>query len=254
MASRIARSAMGAARARPTLLPIRSIAPATTTFSTTSARKADNVPQKDPKDTAQGILNALPGNSLVAKTAYLSAGAGISIAAISNELYVVNEESIVLLSMLTIYWAVYNYAGPMYKDWATSQSDKYKNILNAARDDHTNAVKSRISNVKDLSGVIDITKDLFAVSKACSLLTILQETAQLESQAYELEQKTALAAEAKTVLDSWVRYEGQVKTRQQKELAESIIAKIEKELENPKILDQILRQSVQDVERIVSQK
>lgn len=80
-------------------------------------------------------------------------------------------------------------------------------------------------------------------------INVLQETAQLEAEAYELEQKTALAAEAKAVLDSWVRYEGQVKVRQQKELAESIIAKIDKELENPKVLEQILKQSVQDVER-----
>ncbi len=45
-----------------------------------------------------------------------------------------------------------------------------------------------------------------------------------------------------------MRYEGQVKARQQRELAESVIAKIEKELENPKVLDQILKQSVADVE------
>jgi F-type H+-transporting ATPase subunit b len=50
------------------------------------------------------------------------------------------------------------------------------------------------------------------------------------------------------VLDSWVRYESQVKQRQQRELAESIIAKITKELENPKTLQQILQQSVADVE------
>lgn len=65
---------------------------------------------------------------------------------------------------------------------------------------------------------------------------------------YELEQKTALAAEAKSVLDSWVRYEGQIKNKQQKELAESIIGKIQKELENPKTLQQILQQSIVDVE------
>lgn len=45
-----------------------------------------------------------------------------------------------------------------------------------------------------------------------------------------------------------MRYEGQVKQREQKELAESIIAKITKELENPKNLQQILNQSVADVE------
>ena len=39
-----------------------------------------------------------------------------------------------------------------------------------------------------------------------------------------------------------------MKARQQKELADSVIAKIEKELENPKVLDQILKQSVADVE------
>lgn len=50
------------------------------------------------------------------------------------------------------------------------------------------------------------------------------------------------------MLDSWVRYEGQVKQRQQKELAESIIAKVQKELENPRVLQQILAQSVADVE------
>lgn len=56
------------------------------------------------------------------------------------------------------------------------------------------------------------------------------------------------AAEAKSVLDSWVRYEAQVKQRQQKELAESLIAKVKKELENPKTLQMILQQSVLDVE------
>jgi hypothetical protein len=70
----------------------------------------------------------------------------------------------------------------------------------------------------------------------------------LEAEAYELEQRTALAAEAKSVLDSWVRYESQVKQRQQKELSQSIIAKVQKELENPKVLQQILQQSVADVE------
>ena len=39
-----------------------------------------------------------------------------------------------------------------------------------------------------------------------------------------------------------------MKIRQQKELSESVVAKIQKELENPKILQQILQQSIQDVE------
>ncbi|KAI9657765.1 MAG: atp4 subunit B of the stator stalk of mitochondrial F1F0 ATP synthase [Bathelium mastoideum] len=247
MASRLTRGAIGAARLRPTVPATRAL-PAATTFTTSVARRQPEPPKtpvEDPAKTARSILDSLPGSNLISKTAILSAGAGLSIAAISNELYVVNEESIILFSLFTIYWAVAHYGGPLYKEWSDNTANKIQGILNAARKDHTEAVKSRIENVKDLGGVIDITKSLFEVSK---------ETARLEAQAYELEQKTALAAEAKSVLDSWVRYEGQVKARQQKELADSIIGRIEKELEDPKVLQRILSQSVQDVEKIVSAK
>ncbi|KAL2862025.1 hypothetical protein BJX68DRAFT_223701 [Aspergillus pseudodeflectus] len=240
MASRLAKSAIGAARLRPTL-PTRNIA----AINLSATRAASNVPAEDPKQKAQSILDALPGSSLVSKTAILSATAGLSIAAISNELYVMNEETVAAFCLLSVFTAVAKYGGPAYKEWAEGQVQKHKDILNAARADHTNAVKQRMENVQELSSVVEVTKQLFAVSK---------ETAQLEAQAYELEQRTALAAEAKQVLDSWVRYEGQVKQRQQRELADSIIGKIQKELENPKVLQQILQQSVADVERIMSSK
>jgi len=242
MASRLAKSAISAARTRPTLVT-RNI-PAITS-NLTAIRPNSNVPSEDPKKKAQSILDALPGNSLISKTAILSAGAGLSIAAISNEIYVLSEETVVAFCLLSIFAAVGKYGGPMYKEWAEGQVQKQKDILNAARVDHTNAVQQRIEDVKQLSGVVEITQQLFEVSK---------ETAKLEAQAYELEQRTALAAEAKTVLDSWVRYEGQVKQREQQELAQTVISKIQEELKNPKVLQQILQQSVVDVERIVGSK
>ncbi|RYP07611.1 hypothetical protein DL764_002389 [Monosporascus ibericus] len=240
MASRLARTAFGAARLRPSVVP-RTL-PALT--SLTATRPASNVPE-DPKTKAQSIIDALPGNSLVSKTAILSSAAGLSIYAISNEYYVVNEETVVAFCLLSVWGALIKYGGPVYKEWAQAQNEKIKNILNSARADHTQAVKDRIENVQQMGGVVDVTKALFAVSK---------ETAELEAKAYELEQTTALAAEAKAVLDSWVRYESQVKQRQQKELAEAVIAKVKKELESPKALQQILQQSIADVERIVSSK
>jgi len=243
MASRLARTAAtGATRLRPTT-SIRYL-PALTT-QITSTRNASNLPAEDPKKRAQSIIDALPGSSLISKTAILSAGTGVSIYAISNELYVVNEESVVAFCLLSVFYGIFTYTGPMYSEWANSQIQKIRDILNGARAGHAEAVKSRMEDVKPLSGVVEITKQLFEVSK---------ETAKLEAQAFEMEQKTALVAEAKSVLDSWVRYEGQVKQREQKELADSIIAKIQKELENPKVLQQILQQSVADVEKIVQSK
>ncbi|KAB5530329.1 ATP synthase subunit 4 [Coniochaeta sp. 2T2.1] len=243
MASRLARTAVGAARLRPSLSQ-RTI-PSFTSLTAVRGAASSPVPTEDPKAKAQSIIDSLPGSNLVSKTAILSSAAGVSIYAISNEYYVVNEETVVAFCLLSVWGALIKFGGPMYKEWADAQNLKIKGILNAARADHTEAVKARIENVQQMSEVVDITKTLFAVSK---------ETAKIEAEAYELEQKTALAAEAKAVLESWVRYEGQVKQRQQKELAESVIAKVQKELENPKVLQQILQQSVTDVERIVSSK
>ncbi|KAK3330817.1 hypothetical protein B0H66DRAFT_598346 [Apodospora peruviana] len=242
MASRLARSAVGAARLRPTLAA-RTL-PALSSIAG-NRYNSSNVPSTDPKTKAQSIIDALPGNSMISKTAILSSAAGLSIYALSNEYYVVNEETVVAFCLLSVWASLIKFGGPLYKEWADAQNEKIKGILNSARADHTQAVKNRIEDVQQMSGVIDITKTLFEVSK---------ETAKLEAEAYVLEQKTALAAEAKTVLDSWVRYESQVKQRQQKELAQSIIAKVQKELENPKVLQQILQQSVAEVERIVSSK
>ncbi|PHH67170.1 hypothetical protein CDD81_2939 [Ophiocordyceps australis] len=243
MAFRLARSAVGAPLLRPTLAH-RSL-PALYFITAASSRHSSNLPTEEPKKKAQSIIDALPGNSLLSKTAILSSTAALSIYAISNEYYVVNEESVTAFCLIVAWGCLIKYGGPAYKEWAQTQCDRIRNILNSARADHTEAVKTRINDVKQMSGVVDITKGLFEVSK---------ETAKLEAQAFELEQKTALAAEAKAVLDSWVRYEGQVKQRQQKELAESIITKVQKELENPKVLQQILQQSVADVEKIVSSK
>lgn len=53
----------------------------------------------------------------------------------------------------------------MYKEWADGQVNKIKGILNAARADHTEAVKSRIESVQQLGSVVDVTKTLFEVSK-----------------------------------------------------------------------------------------
>lgn len=53
----------------------------------------------------------------------------------------------------------------MYSEWAEGQNKKISDILNAARADHTQAVKTRIENVQQMSGVVDITKSLFEVSK-----------------------------------------------------------------------------------------
>lgn len=160
MVHKDAHTITGAARLRPSVPP-RTL-PALTSLTTT--RPASNVPE-DPKTKAQSIIDALPGNSLISKTAILSSAAGLSIYAISNEYYVVNEETVIAFSLLSVWGALIKFGGPMYREWAEAQNARIKNILNSARADHTQAVKDRIENVQQMGGVVEITKALFAVSK-----------------------------------------------------------------------------------------
>lgn len=102
---------------------------------------------------------------MISKTAILSSAAGVSIAAISNELYVVNEETVVAFCLISIFTAIGKYAGPMYGEWATGQVNKIRDILQSARSDHTKAVEERIESVSQMSNVVDVTKALFEVSK-----------------------------------------------------------------------------------------
>lgn len=154
----------GAVRLRPNF-PVRTLPALSIALKTRSA--SSNVPAEEPAKKAQSILDALPGNSLISKTAILSSGAGLSIFAISNELYVVNDETVVMVATFSVFWALFKYGGPMYSEWANGQVDKVKGILNAAREDHTTAVKKRIDNVKQLGSVIEVTKQLFELSKVC---------------------------------------------------------------------------------------
>lgn len=58
----------------------------------------------------------------------------------------------------------------MYNDWANTTVEKFKDILNTARRGHADSVRTRIEDVKPLSNVVEITKQLFEVSKVCTRL------------------------------------------------------------------------------------
>ena len=127
-----------------------------------------------------------------------------------------------------------------YKEWAEGHINRVKNILNGARAEHTQAVKDRISSVEQMKDVVEVTEGLFALSK---------ETAQLESDIFVQRQKVALAAEVKSVLDSWVRYEQQQKESEQADLVKSVVDSVLKGLSNEKTQKDILASAVAEIER-----
>ncbi|GAA5809498.1 hypothetical protein MFLAVUS_002907 [Mucor flavus] len=197
--------------------------------------------EEEPKQKANSLIESLPGNSIVAKTGYVTAATGVSAFLISKEIYVMNEETLVLVAGVGLLSVLLKYLREPFTNMANEHIERIKNILIQAREDHKGAVQERIEEVGQMKDLVDVTKALFQLSR---------ETAQLEAEAFELKQQVAVASEAKSTLDSWVRHEANVRDREQKELAAYLIEKINKELQDPKIQQQILDQAVLDIQNV----
>ncbi|KAL6297856.1 hypothetical protein BKA93DRAFT_839417 [Sparassis latifolia] len=199
-----------------------------------------------PAERASEIINKLPSSpNLITRTGTAILGTGLLATAISNELYVVNEESVILVGFAVLVAFIAKSIRDPYRDWAEGHIQRIKGVLEKSRTEHTQAVKDRIESVEQMKDVVSITQGLFALSK---------ETAQLESEAFVQRQKVVLAAEVKTVLDSWVRFEQQEKENEQAELARAIIDNVLKSIKDEKTQRDILTNVVTEVEQLVKSK
>jgi len=240
MASRIATSSLRASSS--ILRPYAGARLATRALSTSPLRAQ----QQPPSERASEILEKVPSSpGIITKTGTVILGTGAIAAAISQELYVMNEETVVAVGFLIILAYITKVIRAPYKEWAEGHISRIRTILAKSREEHTQAVKDRIGSVGELKDVVDITKGLFALSK---------ETAQLEAQSFTLRQQVTLASELKAVLDSWVRYEQQAKESEQAELAKAVIDKVLKSIQDEKTQRDILANAVAEVEQLVKAK
>ncbi|KAF8997856.1 hypothetical protein BDQ17DRAFT_835656 [Cyathus striatus] len=199
-----------------------------------------------PEEKAAELVNKLPSSpGLITKTGTALLGTGAVAAAISQELYVVNEETILLVGSIILFTYLGKILREPYSQWAEGHIQRIKNILDSARSEHTQAVKERIDSVGQMKDVVEITKGLFTLSK---------ETAKLEAATFVQQQKVAVASELKSVLDSWVRYEQQVKENEQAELTRAVINKVLASVKEDKTQKEILASAVAEIEQLVKSK
>ncbi|ORY92282.1 hypothetical protein BCR43DRAFT_86864 [Syncephalastrum racemosum] len=234
MAFRLLTKGTAAAAVRPAAVLAASRQPATIA----ALRKYSS---EAPAQQKSSILDQLPGDSLAAKVGYLTAGTGVATALVAKEIYIFNEESLVLIASVGLLGVLLKYLREPYSNMANEHINRIKSVLNQARADHTTAVQERINEVGQMKDLVEVTQNLFALSR---------ETAQIEAEAFELKQQVAVAAEVKSTLDSWVRHETNLREREQKQLAAYLIEKINKDLQDPAIQKQILDQAVADVENL----
>ncbi|TDL26642.1 ATP synthase [Rickenella mellea] len=241
MASRIATTSLRASASR---LRPQAVASIPRLHSRTMASSSGG--QQPPAERASNIINSMPSSpNLITKTGTVVLGTGLTAAAISQELYVVNEETLIAVGFFVLLTYIAKVIREPYKEWAEGHINKIKNVLNASRTEHTEAVKERISSVEQMKDVVAITEGLFAISK---------ETAQLESEVFVQRQKAALAGELKAVLDSWVRFEQQQKEDEQQQLARAVIDKVMKSIGDEKTQKDVLMNAIAEVEQLVKSK
>lgn len=200
-----------------------------------------NASSQSPKDTADSLIAKIPGNSVLTKSGFIATGLGAATYVIGNSLYVLNAETCLLGVFGALIYVASRTVAPAYKEWAEGHVNHIKTTLNQAREQHVEAVKSRVEEVKKHSIVVPVTKSLFALSK---------ETLELESRAFKLNQEVEIAARAKEVLDAWVRYETNVRQREQAALAESVISDVRSALSDRATQDKILAQAIAETERV----
>ncbi|KAA1083547.1 atp4 subunit B of the stator stalk of mitochondrial F1F0 ATP synthase [Puccinia graminis f. sp. tritici] len=199
----------------------------------------------DPKAKANAFLDALPGNSAISKTGWVTLAASLGGYAVSNELYVVNEESVILAGFVIMVGYLSTVIKEPYKQWADSVIEKQRSVLNASRTEHTNAVKERIASVSEMKDVVSVTKTLFEMSR---------DTAVTEHELHKMKQKMAVKDEIKSILDGWVRVETQAREAEQAELVKQVVSSVQKQLEDPKLQKEIMSNSIAEIEALIKDK
>lgn len=154
---------------------------------------------------------------------------------------IIHDETVLLATFSAFVALCAKFVAPLYTEWADGEIKKVNDLLNDSRKRHVSAVKARIESVSQLKDVVATTKQLFEVSR---------ETAKLEAESFELKQKLAVAHEARSTLDSWVRYEQQQRQLEQEQLIKSVLDKVNKEISNPRFQERVLAESVSEVEKI----
>ncbi|KAI6006497.1 ATP synthase, partial [Pisolithus orientalis] len=187
------------------------------------------------------IVNPLPSSpNLIIEAGTVILGTGVPAMAISQEVYVVNEETVVAAGTFVLPAYIAKVCGSVNTLGHHVAIEHVKTALENSRAEHTRAVKDHINSVKQMrDDVMSLTQGLFPVSK---------ETAWLEAEAFIQHQKVALASELKTVPDSWVCYEQRLKESEQVELAKTIIARITSDLRDEKMQEEILANAVVELE------
>ena len=197
--------------------------------------------QVDPKVRADELLNKLPSNNYLRNTTTLTLLASASAFAISKELYVYNEESILMAAFLTTAVLLFKQVKPIYSESFEAYSNNMKKVLNDARAQHSKLVKTQYEESSKLSDITAETKSLFALSK---------ELIALQKEEYELKQRIELTTQVKQKLDAWHRFTQSQKESEKQRMLDQVLSRINSELSKKDVQQQLFTQALRDLDAV----
>lgn len=158
---------------------------------------------------------------------------------------VANEETVLFVGFLVILTAISKSIVAPYNSWAEGHIGRIRDILYKAKDNHASSIKTRLDSLESLKDVVPLTEQLYNVSK---------ETNKIEHENFLLEQESAIKAEVKAVLDSWVRYEQQQREAEQLALFKTVTANVASEIAKPATQKALLEEALAKVESLAKAK
>ena len=193
---------------------------------------------------ADQILSAFPSNNIIRNTTSLTLLASASAFAISKELYVINDESVLLASFAICIGALYKQLKPTFDQTADNYANNMKKILTDARGQHAKMVQEQIDDSGKLSDITTETKKLFQLSK---------ELINLEKEEYELKQRIELTNTVKQKLDAWNRFEQSQKETEKNRMLQLVMNRVTSELNKKDVQQQLFTQALRDLDNVKAQ-
>ncbi|EEB05808.1 F0-ATPase subunit [Schizosaccharomyces japonicus yFS275] len=211
-------------------------------YKSTTSSSSPAPKRPPPAEKAASLLNKLPSTSLLTKSGFLTVTAAGLAAAISRDIYIVNEESVVAAAFVGVLLVLGTLGRKAFSQGAQQAAERVTKVLQDARENHVDIVRHRIDQVASLQDAEEVTKLLYDTAR---------DLAKTEAEVFALQQQVAVVQEARSVLDSWVHYEAAVRAAEQQQIVKDVIRRATTRLQNPRVQAAVMEESLTSIEDLL---
>jgi F-type H+-transporting ATPase subunit b len=213
-------------------------------FHSSTQHRADDVPAKAEvtgkfkmatsnqsiaEEQATKLLHALPGKTESDKAQNFVLGTAAAAILLGKEIIPYTGDVVYMLPFTAAMYVLFQQVGPFMGNTYKAIIAEQDKIWAESKQKAVVRLESEIHSItgSGITELADVTQGLFEHAK---------EVTKMEAEAFEHAQKVAYYTKAKQILDEWVRHETAVREREQKRIAEEVIAKVTAAIQDQKFV------------------